>query len=122
MKPTYVFCGYAVSIVAGAIILWLLIDKFLRPHFEVTKKVPPALSVALGVVERLLYTTAFLMKAPAFVAVWLAFKVAAKWKEQEAWERSNYIVFLIGSGLSIAIAFLGAWICVGAKLSLLLPK
>lgn len=42
--------------------------------------------------------------------MWLALKVASQWKRWEGKERGTYNVFLIGSGLSLAMAYLGAWV------------
>jgi hypothetical protein len=66
-----------------------------------------------GIVERLLYTTVFIINQPAFVAVWLALKVASQWKRWDGEERGTYNVFLMGNAFSLIIAYLGAWIVLG---------
>ena len=122
MDPIYVITGYVISILGGFVLLKNLIDKLAWDHLEkkgIPRKTPATLTSPMGMVERFLFTTAFLMQQPAFVAIWLTFKVAAQHKD---WKRETYTVFLIGSGLSIAVSFLGAWISVGMKLSPLLPK
>lgn len=68
----------------------------------------------LGVLERALYTSAWLVGQPGFVVAWLAFKVAGQWRRwtQDVDEhgvpgRAYYNIFLICSGLSVAYGVLG---------------
>jgi len=117
MNVTRIVAGYAISMFWGAIVLWLIIDKYTWGYLakkDITGKKPGILSVPAGVVERLLYTTAFLVNQPGFIAVWLALKVASQWERwKKVDERATYNVFLIGSGLSLIMAFLGAWVAAG---------
>ena len=116
MSVTEIVVGYAISLFGGAIVLWLVIDKFTWRYLSkkgIPGKEPGILTLPVGIVERLLYTTAFLLNQPGFVAVWLALKVASQWKRWQGEERATYNVFLIGSGLSLIMAYLGAWVATG---------
>ena len=109
--------GYLVSVAGGAVVLWLLVDTiawgYLEKH-DIPKKKRGVLTVPMGLIERFLYTTVFLLNQPGFVAVWLALKVASQWKRWKDEERGTYNVFLIGSGLNLIISFVGAWIALGS--------
>jgi hypothetical protein len=71
------------------------------------------LPALVGAIERGLFVGALQLERGEFIAVWLALKVAAQWK---GWEqglgagsakvqgRDLFNVFLIGSGLSIALS------------------
>ncbi len=109
--------GYLVSLAGGALVLWLLVDIIAWGYLEkhgISKKQRGILTLPMGLVERLLYTTAFLLNQPGFVAVWLALKVASQWELWKGKERGTYNVFLIGSGLSLIISFVGAAIALGS--------
>ena len=117
MNVICIIAGYVTSTVGGAIVLWLVIDK-LTWGWLVKKGIRPkeqrSLTMFLGIVERSLYTTAFLLNQPGFVAVWLALKVASRWKRwEEVGDRATYNLFLIGSGLSLIMAYVGAWVVAG---------
>ena len=109
--------GYLVSSLGGALLLWLLIDRlawgYLAKH-GIPKKEAGILTLPMGIVERSLYTTAILLNQPGFIAIWLALKVASQWTRWQDKERGTYNVFLIGNGLSLMIAFTGAWIALGS--------
>jgi hypothetical protein len=75
----------------------------------------------VGLVERPLYVAAFLANEPAFVGIWLGLKVAGGWK---GWQediqpndhtkkkipgRTIFNVMLIGSALSLAYGWVGAY-------------
>ena len=64
----------------------------------------------VGIVERFLYVSAFLVDEPTFVIAWLALKVAGQWGRWTEKEngRNVFSIFLIGSGLSVAYGFAGA--------------
>jgi hypothetical protein len=68
-------------------------------------------------VERTLYVASLQLGMPEFVGVWMALKVAGQWKRwgedgesspHKIEGRSYYNIFLIGSGLSVAFAVVGA--------------
>ena len=115
MDPSRVAEGLAVSSLGGALVLWLLIDKLAWGYLErqgIERK-QKILTIPLGIVERILYSMAFILGAPGWVGVWLAIKVAVQWDRWKGENRGTYNVFLMGSALSILIAFLGAWIALG---------
>lgn len=111
-----VIIGYVISTLGGALVLWLFIDRIAWGYLAkkgIPGKAPGVLTLPMGILERFMYTTVFIVNQPAFVAVWLALKVASQWKRWEGEERGTYNVFLIGSALSLIIAFLGAWVALG---------
>ena len=116
MQIITIITGYLTSTLGGTLVLWFLIDKIAWGYLHkkgIPKKPPGTLSLPLGIVERFLYTTVFIINQPAFVAVWLTLKVALQWKRWAREERGPYSVFLIGSALNLIIAYLGAWIALG---------
>jgi hypothetical protein len=77
------------------------------------EKPKPGPSAVTGNVERFLYTCALVVGAWQWVGVWLVMKVAARWTMEKDTDpnlqSANIHFFLIGSGLSVAFGFLGAW-------------
>lgn len=60
----------------------------------------------VGGLEQFMYTSAVLIDAREFIAVWLALKLAGEW----AWRRTDrsrsypmFNIFLIGNGLSVSL-------------------
>ena len=116
LDPWQVLVGFVVSSLGGGLALWLLVERLAWGHLAkhgVSPKPSGLLTVPLGICERASYTAAFLLGVPAWVGVWLALKVAAKWKRWQGEERGTYNVFLIGNLLSIAFGLFGAWIAAG---------
>ena len=85
-------------------------DDDIYPH--------PELSSTVGILERFLYTASWYIGEPGFIVVWLGLKVAGSW---QGWSQGQKIqgqivvsgqslfnVFLLGSGLSLAYAIVGA--------------
>ena len=63
----------------------------------------------MGVVERTLYTTLFLVNEPTILGFWIALKVATQWSRWTADSQSGtYNLFLIGTALSLLLSYLGA--------------
>lgn len=65
----------------------------------------------VGWIERVLFIIAIQNSAYGFIGIWLALKVAAqwkKWKDKEQNGRIAYNIFIIGSGLSVIFAIVGA--------------
>jgi hypothetical protein len=116
MKTFPVIIGYVISTLGGALVLWLLIDKIAWGYLAkkgIQGKAARPLTPLMGILERFMYTTVFIINQPTFIAVWLALKGASQWKIWKNGERGPYNVFLIGSALSLIIAFLGAWVALG---------
>lgn len=117
-----VVAGYAFALIIGHWLLAFVIDK-LWQKTGASRIIlrEPSLAARLpqlvGLVERSLYVASFQIGKPEFIAVWLALKVAGQWKR---WEETGtadgseisgrlvYNLFLIGSGLSVAFATVGA--------------
>ncbi len=116
MNAMSIITGYYISTLFGAAVLYLLIDKIAWNYLEkkgILNKGPETLTLPMGILERFLYTSVFIINQPTFIIVWLTLKVASHWKRWANEERGTYNVFLIGSALSLIIAFFGAWIALG---------
>jgi len=91
-------------------------DKYVWPHLHKGYKdklshYPVTFSWLVGMVERTLYTTAFAVGAWQFIGVWLAIKVAARWRDPDAQKGlPTDNAWLIGTGISLLFGFLGALI------------
>lgn len=108
--------GYGVSVGVGYLVIKLvteeLVRKFGRPGYGY---VLPAL---VGIFERILYTSAWIVGFKEFIVWWLLAKVGAGWIWQtwrpDAQEKQDasarYNIFLIGNALSIMFGGLGALI------------
>ncbi|MFZ3332621.1 MAG: hypothetical protein WA197_18435 [Candidatus Acidiferrales bacterium] len=107
--------GFAISIGGGQIVIWPLM-KLLRWYSKapqhISLKNQRGLSWVTGIVEEGLYTSALIVGAYQWIGIWLAMKVAARWKSEEKVD-SNLHIWLIGSGLSVLFGFLGAWFALG---------
>lgn len=117
MSGITVLLGIVVSSLGGALVLWVVIDKLAWPYVvkvgKVKPKPPATLSIHLGIIERILYSSAFMLGAPSWVAVWLGVKVAVQWNRWKGEERATYNVFLIGNAISILFGFIGSCIALG---------
>jgi len=135
-------CGYGFAVVAGHMCIAVVVEGLWRGEAGGDSKIRPTayLSRLLGFVERALFVATLQMGRGEFIGVWLLLKVAGQWKRWADGEkvgdkvidgRSAFNIFLIGSGLSIAYAFVGAqlirfilgkdwWYAVGLPVGLLL--
>lgn len=116
--------GYGFAIVIGHFRIKKIVDGLWRTEAGwngiADNAVRPAsyLSTFVGVVERVLFVASLQMEKAEFIGVWLVLKVASQWKlwsegvteKQPIDGRIFYNIFLIGSGLSIAYAVVGAQI------------
>jgi hypothetical protein len=116
--------GFTFSILVGHLAIryaarrmWIAVD--LNPDAP-PKRPSPWQPQAQGLVERTLYTAAILTGNGGFIAVWLAVKTAAQWKswgeDQDGSTRKRtvtgrevYVNFILGAGLSIGFAAVGAY-------------
>lgn len=113
--------GLGISTFGGQIVIWPLLT-FLRwyagsskhKNAKGTNEAPRGLSWVTGLVERLLYTIAFALGAPQWVGLWMAMKIAARWKTEkdDNWAVNNHL-WIIGSGISVAFGYLGALVALG---------
>ena len=122
MNVLRLIVGFAFSIVLGHFVLWSLIEKTLWPY--VRRHHPPdpnhhksRLSWMVGVLERGIYTGAFLLPGTGIqlVAGFLALKVASRWHSSSG-PRSTVDsdnIWMIGSCLSVLFGLAGAWIVLG---------
>jgi len=115
--------GLFYSVVFGHVGTWLVVKKLWKPFQKSGKSLRPHpyTPIIVGLIERTLFFFSILFSYEEFIAVWLALKVAGQWKR---WEdgftldtddlemknsgRVLYNIFLIGSGLSLGFAVMGA--------------
>lgn len=123
----WIACGFGFSIVANQTLVFYMTRRmwrYLKDHAP-DKKVPHnphSLTRGVGVIEAVLYTASFLTQAWAFIGVWLALKAAVRWRatsgsHDESGKGSDNL-WLIGCGLSVVVAYLGACIASGHWLTL----
>ena len=119
-----ILAGFVVSIFGGDIVIrpivvfsWNWLSH--HPDTEQDSRVPSihanrsgALTMPLGMIERFIYTGAFLGGAWQVIGAWLVLKVAAKWKNPKDFRGADN-VWLIGNALSLIFGFIGAWIVIG---------
>jgi hypothetical protein len=122
MNGLRLIAGFVFSIVVGHFVLWSLIEKTLWPY--VRRHHPPdpdhyksRLSWLVGILERTIYTGAFLLPGTGIqlVAGFLALKVASRWHSSSG-PRSTVDsdnIWIIGSCLSVVFGLAGAWIALG---------
>jgi hypothetical protein len=119
MNVSRVVSGFAFSVLLGHFVLWSLIEKTLWPN--VRKHHPPdpdhnksRLSWMVGVLERTIYTGAFMLPGSGIqlVAGFLALKVASRWHSSSGPRSSvdSDNIWMIGTCLSVFFGLAGAWI------------
>jgi formate-dependent nitrite reductase membrane component NrfD len=112
--------GIAYSTVLGG----QVIEKIMKTLWKPLKKEAPLIrpfgymAVLMGIVERVIYFTSFMLGYEEFIPIWLALKAApqlSNWEKgfevagyKEISGRVIYNIFLIGNGLSIGFAVMGA--------------
>jgi hypothetical protein len=115
-----------IATIGGHPVTWPLVEKYLWPTVRKDYKAagtlfhPKGLTWLTGMVERALYMTAVYFDGVQWIGVWLGIKVIARWQSEEQKarkgeysEQAGYEVWLIGSGISLACAFTGAWAAKG---------
>jgi hypothetical protein len=137
-------CGYGFAVVVGHLCIATVVDGLWRGEAgspsDGKVRSSAYLSRLVGFVERALFVATLQMGRGELIGVWLLLKVAGQWKRWTEGEkvrdkvidgRSSFNIFLIGSGLSIAYAFVGAqlirliigkdwWYAIGLPVGLLL--
>jgi len=125
----YYGIAYLISIIGSQFVVKYILDNMWKKVYLEIKKIDnnkkfeeirPFLHTPkiLGLLESILYTTAFLIGKYEFISVWLVIKVAGSFKREfksndqgEQYEREKYNIFLIGNGLLILFSYIGALIC-----------
>ncbi len=74
--------GYSYSILLGAFFVKRNLDRFYL-GYELGRTVENWRSGVVGLAERALYTTSWLLAVPQFIAIWLALKAAGQWEPLE---------------------------------------
>jgi hypothetical protein len=117
-----IIVGYAFAVIVGHFAVKLIVDQLwqkIRRKEEPDETTRPAahLPQLIGVTERALYVASIQAGFAEFIGVWLALKVAGKWKRwgegievagDHVAGRIFYNIFLIGSGFSIGYSAVGA--------------
>lgn len=111
--------GYLVSLLVGGLIIEFFM-KYLRKSSKVledegkNEKKDIHLVRWLGLLERFLYTTSFLIGQPAWIAAWLAIKVLTRWSgEENRWANiSEANIYLIGNLLTVLFSVFGGIIII----------
>src|SRR3972149_8298714 len=74
------------------------VDRSSRPGLEV---------ISLGIIERVLYTSAVWGDELLFIGIWLALKgLVTRWERWDE-DRRLFNIFLVGTGVSLAFGVLG---------------
>jgi hypothetical protein len=113
-----ILVGYLVSVFMGDFVIRPIRNKMYE-EFKQHSTPQQWRPRVVGWLERFLYTSTILFGFPEFIAIWLALKVAGQWDRWKLdigsdatkgtdWARATYTVYLIGNGLSILFAGLGA--------------
>jgi hypothetical protein len=119
MNWSRVAVGLLASTVGGAAVLYLVIDlilwgRFYKDSHEV--KNPRrrfTLTILVGALERLLYTLSICIGAWEWVGIWIAVKVAVRWRSDKSPEGKVDNIWLIGMALSVLCGYLCAWFILG---------
>lgn len=112
--------GLAYSILLGGQVIEIIMKKLWKPLKKEAPLIRPFgyMAVLMGIVERSIYFISFSLGYEEFIAIWLALKAApqlSNWEKgfevagyKEISGRVIYNIFLIGNGLSIGFAVMGA--------------
>src|SRR3990172_5704002 len=82
----HVYClGYCISLIIGSYFTKKIVDTMWKELGLLLSKnpnlpyQPPRGGLRIGIIENVLYTSSWVVSKPEFIAVWLAFKIAAQW-------------------------------------------
>ena len=115
----YYLLAYLITIIVGYVLVSLPY-KLVASYFAAEEIIVKGLRLSgiIGVVERILYTSASLINQPAFIGVWLILKAAGEWgRKDKPGVADEYKVALIGNGLSILVG-----VASGILIQTLLPS
>ena len=100
--------GLLISVGLGNLITGIVLKSLRKridssnPASETGKFTP-----ILGALEALTYTITWVQGFPTFIVVWLAIKMAGRWKVDET-QKGGINIFLIGNLLNVIFSVLGA--------------
>jgi uncharacterized integral membrane protein len=98
--------GFAFSTLGGHLLVRFVVG-LLRKRIATDRDPTPEIFTSVqGMVERVLYTGSLYSGQPALVGVWLVLKTASQFKRWGA--MPGHMIFLVGSGLSLIYAAVGA--------------
>jgi hypothetical protein len=121
LDPCAVVFGYFFSVLVGhCLTKFALIQmRTAAPGMGRSPDTPVPHTGAVGLVERTIYTSAFVLGHPEFAAVWLAFKTASVLgSERDAPAfRSRFNRYLVGAGLSLVFGVAGGLFAASANSS-----
>ncbi|MFZ2385667.1 MAG: hypothetical protein WBE75_05625 [Candidatus Omnitrophota bacterium] len=109
--------GFCVSWIIGHYVCNYIVDEklwptFIRDYPDEKVNYPKGREIVrcLGRCELLMFTIAFIMNWPQWIAVWLGVKTSVHWYGWKKDKCRAFNIFLIGNAIIIIISFLGATI------------
>jgi hypothetical protein len=109
--------GLSVSVIGGDLVIYPIVAWYLWPqlikHHGVVRSAH-TFTRQVGWIERALYTGALFVGAWQWVGIWLAVKVATRWRSTAGDDSAPVDgLWLIGTALSVLFGFIGALIALG---------
>lgn len=93
--------GYILSLGLGHLIAYQAVTRLWKRYLPTVDE-QVFLPAIVGVMDRFLFTTSYLLGVKEFIAVWLAIKLAGQWTPTKTdIDRPLYHIFLIGNGLNV---------------------
>jgi hypothetical protein len=117
----YYALAYVISGILGAVILRVCMARLERlsdengsPHYKQNSKKASEdnahkLAGIVGIIERILYTSAILVGQPGFIGVWIVLKAVGEWRKPQEDTSSRvgvsnaFMINQIGTALSILV-------------------
>ena len=118
MNWSRVAVGLLASTVGGAVVLYLVVDlilwgRFYKDSHEMNPRHRFTLTILVGALERLLYTLSICIGVWEWVGIWIAVKVAVRWRSGVSPDGKVDNIWLIGTALSLLCSYLCAWYVLG---------
>lgn len=102
----WLILGYAYSLGVGHLCVWRFVRTAHNSSGTELEPGQPRAALALGYLERALYTSLWLMGSSELILGWLALKAAGVLR-QTAKDQIVYNTFLVGTGLSLGFGVVG---------------
>ena len=109
--------GFWISLIVGHYVCNYIVDKELWPSFikdypDEKVNYPKGRDIVrwLGRCELLMFTIAFIINWPQWIAVWIGVKTSVHWAGWKNDTGRTFNIFLIGNAINIIFSFLGAMI------------